>query len=74
MHAKLKLSLDALRVRTFVTTPAPEHGGDEADDDACGECSDLTQCSDWTRCTRCTWPTCIRTGDDGPDCLPGTVP
>lgn len=71
MHAKLKLSLDALRVRTFATAPA--HGEDGADDDPCGECSDLTQCSDWTRCTRCTWPTCIRTGDDGPDCLPGTV-
>jgi len=70
MHARLKLTLETLRVRTFATTPAPR---DETDDDDCGECTEATRCTDWTRCTRCTWPSCIRTEDDGPDCLPGTV-
>ena len=72
MHTRLKLTLEALRVRTFATTPAPGPA-EEADDDGCGECTEATRCTDWTRCTRCTWPSCIRTGDDGPDCLPGTV-
>ncbi|HEX6748767.1 MAG TPA: hypothetical protein VF092_15830 [Longimicrobium sp.] len=70
MHERLTLTLEALRVRTFATTPAP-HG--ETDDDDCGECTEATRCTDWTRCTRCTWPSCIATEDDGPDCLPGTV-